>query len=153
MRLVRKLILLGLLLGLAGAVTPAQAQGSVPPLQLEIRKLRQRSDSLRAEVKRQQQAVGEARHRIEALETEAQSRITELQRLRANADRLWQWLWGLAALALLALLAALLRPAGAATPAPLAAARERKSRLHDGLEALEARVRAAEHGAEGDPVK
>ena len=148
MRVLRKLILLGLLLGLAGAVTPARAQGNVLPLQLEIRKLRQRSDSLRAEVKRQQQAVGEARHRIEALETEAQSRTAELQRMREEGDRLWKWLWGLAALALLALLAALLRPAGAATPAPLAAARERKSRLHDGLEALEARVRAAENSSE-----
>lgn len=139
-------ILFGLLLGLAGVVTPARAQGNVPQLQLELRKLRQRSESLRAEVKRQQQAVGEARHRIEALEAEAQGHTTEFQRLHEDGDRLRGWLWGLAALAVLAFLAALLRPTGTPLPAPLAAAQERRSRLHDELEALEARVRAAEEG-------
>ncbi|MCC2671181.1 MAG: hypothetical protein K0Q72_3652 [Armatimonadetes bacterium] len=151
-RLGATLVLAALLCGLTVAPTAAQqrpAGAAVSPLQLEVRGLRRRAESLRSELKRQQRGVGEARRRIEALEARIGSQSDEVQRLRDAGERLRIWLWGLGILAALALLAAVQRrPGGGGLPAPLAAARARTSRLHEELEALETRVRAAEHRSE-----
>lgn len=128
----------------------ALAQNGAPPvsiadLQLEVRRVRKRGDELRSEVKRQQQAVGRTRQELQALTARLGDREAEIARLRERTEWLSRWLLGLVAVSVAALLAGLLRRGGgAAEVAPLAIARERTGRIHEGLAALEARIQVIE---------
>jgi hypothetical protein len=118
-------------------------------LQMELKAQRSRADGLRAEVKRQQRAVGELRSRVQTLETANGDRDREVARLSGLARTQRNWLFGLGALlGLLALTLLARRPADRRSGPALAAARERNLRLRDEMSALDARIRAAErHGA------
>jgi hypothetical protein len=118
---------------------------SVADLQLEIRKLRKRSDDLRGELKRQQKAVGAAQHELDAQRERLGAQEAESTRLRDQAESLSRWLLLLGVVSAAGVGLGLLRRSGTdGAPAPLAIARERTGRLHEGLTALEARIQVIE---------
>lgn len=129
---------------------PAQGQNGAPiasvaDLQLEIRKLRKRADSLRGELKRQQKAVGTVRQELTAQRQRAEEQAVESGRLRDQTAALQRWLLLFGAISVAGVGLGLWRrnePVG--PPAPLALARERTGRLHEGLSALEARIQLIE---------
>jgi len=118
---------------------------SVADLQLEIRRLRKRSDDLRSELKRQQKAVGTVQHELDAQRERIGVQEAQSADLRAQSEVLHRWLWLLGAMSVAGLGIGLLRRSGnEGAPAPLAIARERTGRLHEGLSALEARIQVIE---------
>lgn len=144
----RLLMALGCACALLGA-DPAAAQGTLETrlqqLQAELKSERKRAESLRAEVKRQQRAIGEARQRIETLEAAGKERDRQIVRLKESDRALWLGVFGVGLLALLVGAAAAARRAtGARESTELRAARERTRRLKDEMSALDARIRAAE---------
>lgn len=134
------------------ALFPARAHSqsgtpvaSVADLQLEIRRLRKRSEDLRGELKRQQKAVGTAQHELDAQRERVGAQLAESAGLRAQTEALRRWLWLVGAMSVAGVGIGLLRRGGnESAPAPLAIARERTGRLHEGLTALEARIQVIE---------
>jgi len=131
---------------------PAEAQGiagnaQVNRIQAELKAQRLRADGLRAEMKRQQRAVGELRKQVTGRDAVDLARAQELHRLGRVVDAQRGWLLVCAAFtALLALVVMTRRPAAQPTGPALAMARQRNQRLRDEMTALDARVRAAERG-------
>lgn len=129
---------------------PAFSQAATPSvsiagLQLEIRRLRKRSEELRGELKRQQRAVGIVQHELDAQREVAAAQEAETGRLRERAEALRRWLMLLGVVSVTGVVIGLLRRAGNEdAPAPLAVARERTGRIHEGLAALEARIQVIE---------
>jgi len=147
-RVTLALVLVFLAVGLSPSRAHSQTGmpvASVADLQLEIRRLRKRSEELRGELKRQQKAVGTAQHELDAQRERVATQESESARLRDQVESVHRWLLLLGALSFAGVGIGLLRRSGAGdTPAPLAIARERTGRLHEGLTALEARIQVIE---------
>lgn len=142
------LFLVCLTLGLCPSRVCGQTRTPAPTvadLQLEIRRLRTRSDDLRREVKRQQRAIGTARRELQSLQNQVGNLEAESGKLRTRMESLAKWLIVLGVVSATGLAIGLLRRGGAeGAPAPLALARERTGRIHEGLAALEARIQIIE---------
>jgi hypothetical protein len=142
------LLLVFLTLGLFPSRACGQAAApvaSVADLQLELRRQRKKSDALRSELKRQQKAVGLVRRDLEAQQARVGEQEAESSRLREQAEALRRWLVLLGVVSVAGVALGLTRRGTSdGAPAPLAIAKERTGRLHDGLTALEARIQVIE---------
>lgn len=142
------LLLVFLTLGLFPSRALGQAGApvaSVADLQLELRRQRKKSDALRGELKRQQKAVGLLQRDFEAQQVHLDEQAAKSDRLREQAAALQRWLLLLGVASVAGVVLGLTRrgaPDG--PPAPLAIAKERTGRLHEGLTALEARIQVIE---------